>query len=293
VQAGASIIPRPSAAMHLGSFDAQTNHYDVIRELTAEELAQHTKFTPVVTEARSRLALFKMLNRNYVEWRRYLNRLLSPTFEEDVDVSEELNRLLLNYLTFAYSIQEHFTVSFRQRFKNNAAKLKHYAVFLEKLCKASWPFAFILDYRGYVQHVGLGITRNHRTVNDTSVKLEIVADAKMLLETRQWRRSGLKVACGEIDLVRVLKRFHIQMLQNYASFVANTFFPELKPASKFYGDLTKEVRQKNPTALMIFFAEEPQVTTDKTGKVSVNMRAIAVPNDVFNDLGIKVTNIAS
>jgi hypothetical protein len=39
---------------------------------------------------------------------------------------------------------------------------------------------------------------------------------------------------------------------------------------------------------MIFFAEEQQCTTEKTGKLSVNMRAIAVPNDVFNELGIKV-----
>lgn len=280
--------------MHLGSLDETTNTYDVIREMTAEEVAQHAKFTAVVTEARTRLALFRMLHRNYGDWRRYLDRLLSPTFKEDVDISDELNRLLLNYLTFAYSIQEHFAVSFRQRFKKNSPKLKRYAAFVEKLCKASWPFAFVLDFRGYVQHVGLGITRNNRTVDDTSVSIQIVADAKTLLsESKQWKRSRLKSTHGELDLVRILKAFHIQMLQNYASFVANTFFPELVPASKFYGDLTREVRQKKPTARMIFYLEKPQVATDKVGKVFINMKPVFVANDVFNELGIKVTNTSN
>src|SRR5207237_8448555 len=121
------------------------------------------------------------LDRKYADWKTYLNRLLSSTFKEDVDVSEELNRLLLNYLTFAYTIQEHFLVSFRQRFKKDTATLKKYSDFLDRLCKACWPFAFLLDYRGYVQHVGLGIGRNNRTANDTSVRIEVVANAKTLL----------------------------------------------------------------------------------------------------------------
>src|SRR5262249_29666869 len=131
--------------------------------------------------------------------------------------------------------------------------------------------------------------RNNRTVNDTSVRIEIAADAKTLLsESKHWKSSRLKAAQGELDLVRIIKEFHIQMLQSYASFVAHTFFPELVPASKFYGDLTKEVRQKNPTARMVFYPEKPQMTTDKVGKVSINLKPIFVPNDVLNELGIKV-----
>jgi hypothetical protein len=197
--------------MQLGSYNPATNHYDSIRELKPEEVEQHARFTPFLTEARDRLALFKMLNRNYLEWRRYLDRLLSAGFEEDVDVSEELNRLLLNYLTFAYAIQTHFLVSFCQRFRKDRAKLRQYSDFLDRLCTASWAFAFILDYRGYVQHVGLGITRNSRTASDSSVSIQVVADAKTLLsESRQWERSGLTIAAGEIDLIKIVREFHIR-----------------------------------------------------------------------------------
>ena len=92
--------------------------------------------------------------------------------------SEELNRLILNYLTLAYSIQEHFYVSFTQRFRKDLKKLEEYDDFIDRVSKASWAFAFILDYRGYVQHVGLAVTRNNRVASDTSVQIEVIAMQK-------------------------------------------------------------------------------------------------------------------
>lgn len=275
--------------MHLGSYNRATSHYDSLRDLTGVEMEQHATFTPFCAEARERLSLFRMLDRNYSEWRAYLDRLLSSTFKEDVDVSEELNRLLLNYLTFAYTIQQHFTVSFRQRFKKDQATLKKYSDFIDRLCKVCWPFAFLLDYRGYVQHVGLGIGRNNRTANDTSVRIEVIANAQTLLsDSRQWNRSGLTPEMGDLDLIAILKEFHVQMIQSFAVFVAKTFFPELHPASEFYALLTKEVQERDSNARMIFFSEKPEFIPGDRGKVSVNMNIILVPNDLFAEFGIKV-----
>src|SRR6266481_1888758 len=257
--------------MHLGSYNSAKRHYDSFRDLTRAEIEQHETLSLFVFEARERLSLFRMLDRNYSEWRTYLNQLLSTTFKEEIDVSEELNRLLLNYLTFAYTIQEHFTVSFRQRFKRHPATVRKYDAFINKLCKSCWPFAFLLDYRGYVQHVGLGISRCNRMTSDTSVSIEVVASAKTLLaDSRQWKRSGLTAQRGDIDLIAILKEFHIQMLQSYAVFVAKTFFPELSPASEFYARLTKEVQERDPNARMIFFSKKPESTRDDDGKVSIN-----------------------
>ena len=280
--------------MYLGSFNSATDHYDVIRELQPEESEQHTKLQAVVTEARNRLALFKMLDRNYADWRRYLDHLLSRTFKEDVEISEELNRLLLNYLTFAYSIQKHFYVSFRQRFKKQPAKYREYAEFLDRLCKDSWAFAFVLDYRGYVQHVDLGIFRTNRTVSESSIAIEIVANPKRLVSRslREWKRSRLTAECSEINLVAVLKQFHFEMVHRYAGFVATSFFPELQLASEFYGSLTKEAQRRHPAARMVFYSEKPQVTIGKGGKITQTTKEILVPNNVFEELGIKITKKA-
>jgi hypothetical protein len=187
-------LSRYGAAMQLGSFTAATNEYSWIRKLTRYEIDTDAGFKKLVTEARNRLALFRMLDRNYADWKKYLQRLLSPNFVENVDGIEELNRFLLNYLTFAYSIQEHFSVSYRQRFKKDPAKLREYVNFVDRLCKSSWEFAFVLDYRGYFQHVGLGVEFCSRTLNDTSITIKVVADAKTLLsDSRDWDRSNLTV----------------------------------------------------------------------------------------------------
>jgi hypothetical protein len=128
--------------------------------------------------------------------------------------------------------------------------------------------------------------------SDTSVHIEVIADAKALLsDKREWKRSRLAVEKGEIDLVAVLKEFHIQMLQSYGSFVAKTFFPELQPASEFFDKLTKEAHCRDPVARMIFFSEEPELKKDETGKTSGKFNMIMVPNDVFAELGIKVANL--
>ena len=274
--------------MRLGSFNNTANHYECLRALTPEELEKHLGFLPSLTEARDRLALFRMLDRNYDEWRNYLDRLLSATFKEEVDVSEELNRLLLNYLTFAYTIQEHFSVSLRQRFKKEPGKLAEYSGFIDRLCAASWAFAFILDYRGYVQHVDLGVDRNHRTADRKSVRVEVVAQAKTLLKGRRgWTRSRLTAEAGEIDLIEILKEFHHHMLTSYATFVVKFFFPELLPAAEFYSELTKEVHARDPIARMIFFTKEPESTTDESGKVSVSMSAIFAPNDLLKEFDVR------
>ena len=275
--------------MHLGSYNPAKKHYDTFRDLTPEEVEQHKAYLPCLCEARERLSLFRMLDRNYAEWKGYLNRLLSKDFREDVDVSEELNRLLLNYLTFAYTIQEHFAVSFRQRFKKQPQTLKKYTDFLDRLCQACWPFAFILDYRGYVQHVGLGVTSNNRTSSDTSVRIRVTANPKTLLaESRQWSRSQLSNKKRPLDLIAILKEFHVQMLQSYAVFVAKTFFPELQPADEFYTRLVNEVHARHPNARMLFFPRKPKVTPKEGGKQAIRFNVVMVPNDVFGELGIKV-----
>ncbi len=270
--------------MQLGSFSAATKEYALIRELTHEEIETDTRFKKLVTEARNRLALFRMLDRNYADWRKYLDRLLSPNFIEDVDGIEELNRFLLNYLTFAYSIQEHFCVSFRQRFKKHPAKLREYSDFVDKLCQASWPFAFVLDYRGYFQHVGLGVESCCRTSSDTSITIKIVADAKTLLsDSRDWKRSSLTVDRGEIDVVATLKEFHHHMMKSYAVFVTKTFFPVLQPASEFYRNLMVEVQAKHPRGRTVFFVREP--TTKIVGaKRVLDMSVIFPPVNVFDEV---------
>lgn len=274
--------------MKLGLHNQERSHLEIIRDLTPEELDIHDGHKKVVSEARNRLALFRMLETNYREFRAFVDQLLTASRPDQNNDGEELDRLLLNYLTFAYSIQQHFEVSFGKRFKKDTAANQRYDDFLNRLCTASWPFAFVLDYRGFVQHVGLGVGHFTRNRNLSSVTVRITADpARLTRDSRQWKRSGLKADADEIDLVEVLQEFHIQMLQSYGNFVATTFFPELVPASEFYAILTEEAKRRDPNARMVFFEREPEVTHHEGGKVSVNATAVFPPNSLFEELGIR------
>lgn len=273
--------------MKLGLHNQKRSHLEVIRDLTAEELETHKNHTKVVTEARNRLALFRMLERNYQDFRRFIDDLASLGHEDQGNDGEELDRLILNYLTFAYSIQQHFEVSFGRRFKRNQEEKDKYADFLDRLCDACWPFAFILDFRGYVQHVGLAVGNFKRNVSLSSVEVIVTADPERLTrESRQWQRSGLKEDSDTVDLVKTLHEFHIQMLQSYGNFVATTFFPELVPASEFYANLTEEAKRRDSGARMVFFTKEPDVTHEEGGKVKINAQLVFPPNSLFEELGI-------
>jgi hypothetical protein len=110
----------------------------------------------------------------------------------------------------------------------------------------------------------------------------------LLAESRQWNRSQLSVKKRPLDLVAILKEFHVQMLQSYAIFVAKTFFPELQPADEFYARLVDEVHKRHPNARMLFFSRKPKMVSKGGGKQAVKFNFIMAPNDVFGELGIKV-----
>jgi hypothetical protein len=259
-----------------------------VRDLTADEIEQHRQFTPIFAEARNRLKLFRILHRNYSEWRSYIDQLLNPQFREDSDAMEQLDRLLLNYLTCFYTIREHFKVSFIQRFRNDSAKQEEYEIFFDRLCTSSWAFAFFSDFRGYVQHVGLGIGRYHRNLGLSSVQVSVTHNAADLLEqTRSWNLCRLTADRGEIDLIKELQEFHIRMLNDYAAFVARTFFPDALPAAQFYGNLTKEVKNVNQSFTMGFIQEMKNPTLEGDS-LKLELHFEGVPNDVLLELGIKV-----
>jgi hypothetical protein len=235
----------------------------IVRDLTEVEISAHIKYTLIVGEARERFKLFKILQKNHSEWRQYLNSLLNPQPGDHDEETLELERLLLNYLTCAYTIKEHFEVSFVQRFRKDPVKQKEHQKFINMLCTKCWPFGFFLDFRGHVQHRGLGIGGYERRRSSKSVAISVSHDAgELIKESRGWKNSRLSGSEGKLDLITLLQEFHVQMLQSYAKFVSQSFFPELNAAAEFYKRLTQEVEQKKPGSRMLFASDEPKTSGD-------------------------------
>jgi hypothetical protein len=246
------------------------------RDLSAEELKQHALFKPVVAEARRRLALFRVLEANYQDWADYLKILLHPNPVDDEAAALQLNRLLLNYLTCAYHIRQHFEASFQQRFRTDISEQKKDKMLLDSLCQTSWPFSFFLDFRNYLQHQGLGLGFFNRKITPTSLSLEITLNSVELLNTtKDWPRVKLVPAKGIIELTGLLREFHAQMMQSYSGIVIKTLFADLIPAADFYKKLAAEVRQKDANLTMSL-------------RDTPDAKPVPAPNDLFAELGLAV-----
>src|SRR5688572_23039949 len=79
----------------LAGYIGQLNNFTVFRDLTEDELKNHQSFASVVGEARNRLKLFRILDRNYQEWTNYLSSLLTTNRGDHDDEMLHLDRLLL------------------------------------------------------------------------------------------------------------------------------------------------------------------------------------------------------
>jgi hypothetical protein len=270
-------------------YNATRQHFHCVRDLNKEEIANYEKYTPIIAEAGNRFKLFRILGHNFNEWIAYINSLLNSQSRSDENDWLQLDRLLLNYLTCAYTIQEHFKVSFRRRFRKKPTKLKEYRDFVDRLCQASWAFAFFLDFRGYIQHCELGIGQFHRHVSLTSVELNITHEAtELLADSKEWRRCKLTAKKGKLDLVELLNEFHHHMQHSYGKYVAKTFFPDLFPAAQFYDNLANEVLKIGPGFRMFFIDAEPQIRFGE-GKQEMSLELKLVPNNLFVELGIAIS----
>jgi len=273
----------------LVAYNLARQHITCVRDLQGTEDSSHSRYTPIVAEACNRLSLFRILHRNFLEWRSFVDDLLNTKTKEVDDTLDELNRLLLNYLTCSYTIREHFEVSFQHRYRNEPIKRDEYDKFVESLSMSCWSFAFFLDFRGYVQHRGFGVGHYSRRVDQTEVHVKIdIESADLLSESRNWKHSNLSVSHGTIDLITHLQEFHLCLLQQYAAYVARTFFPELRDAAEFYARLTAEAKRKDPFARMVFLEGTPQVIREESN-INTTLNFVYVPNSLFEELGIKVS----
>ncbi len=271
----------------LAYWDARSSRCDSVRPLTEEELSQHAHLTEVVVEAKVRLKLFHLLSRNYEQWRAHLKAMLHPGPRDSSEDSQELDRLMFNFLAVAYGIGEHFRVSYRRRYRRDAIRLKEYDDLIASMCKKSWAFAFFLDYRNFAQHCGLPIGNFQRNEDAKSVSIAVTQDsADLLKEFKDWRYCRLTASHGTLDLIEMAEEYYRYLLGHYAPFIAMAFFPELLPAHQFYGRLTNEVTAKVPGARMIFIASKEE--WKERAHEKMKMTVVYPLNDVFGELGIRV-----
>lgn len=144
------------------------------------------------------------------------------------------------------------------------------------------------DFRNYAQHCELPIGGFNVLHSREGIKFKITHDAaKLVTDYRGWRHSGLSETHGTLDLIELLDQYYRCLISDYAGFVAQTFFPNLKTAAIFYALLTQEAVQDQSDCKMVFAFPPESQTGDPTKQV-ISLEMIFVPNDLYSELGITV-----
>jgi hypothetical protein len=264
------------------------NQWIIIRDLTEAEIANHDKHVPLIQKAQNRLELFTILQMNYREWRKYLDSLLSPHPSEERQERLELNRLLMNYMASAYATVEHFKKLLPRLFPE---KRKSHETFLATM-NDCFAVAFFRDFRDYVQHRGLAVGEYKKKISRTSVGFSIFHNAAELLkeDKRQnsWGNSKLSSDRGDLDVVELLREYHVRMIQDYGKFVTGALFPELVSASEFYENLSKEAPRVTPGSKMVFMNDRVE-RIDENKNIHVSFTVELVPNNLFQELGVSLS----
>lgn len=272
--------------MQLAAWKASPTEYHPVRDLSEEELASHERFREPFCDAENRFMLFRILELNYQEWISCIRSLLSVGGSQKINSRLKLNQLLLNYLTISYSITQHFERSYKQKFRRQKKMMERYDAFFRRVQNSCWAFCFFQDFRNYVQHCELPIGAFSRHESHHKVEVSVTHEASLLLrDYKEWRKCALTTAHGTLDLIDLLQHYHVRMTQDYATFVAKSFYPLLTEAQQFYSRLTVEAQKAHPGYRMVFGELTSKEKEDGTN--AVNISCLEVPNDVYAELGIK------
>jgi hypothetical protein len=255
-----------------------------LRALTEEEHRLYTDFLAVAVKARNRFRMFKLLELNYRAWDSLIKALLRPeTLHEDEML--ELDRMLLNFLTSARALLDHFTQYYVQAHRGTAEENK-FRDYLETLTTKKWAFAFFQDFRNFIQHCGLGVCNYSKHVGHRSVELKVEADAVWLLQHyNRWTCSNLQASHGKLDLITLVQEYYFVLIHSVGPFLARAFFPKLVDAHNFFATMGKEVGDAAPGHGAVLLSEFKPLTTDGE---RLNVQMTQIVTDVFGDVGIKV-----
>lgn len=254
-----------------------------IRELSDEETQELEHHKSLWIAAKNRFVLFKILNRNYSVWVNYIHSLLTSGDNLNDDQKAELDRLLMNFLSSAKALIDHFKQHWVQKHRDSERE-KEFLDFTNRLCAEEWAFGFFQDLRNFTQHCGLPVGNYQRSCSDTSVELIIGCDSAWLCENYDgWKKSNLDSDDGFLNYVSLTRAYWARLNQDLGRFLSREFAPPLIDTHNFFANLQKEslaIKSDSKYGLITGY--------DVHGENQFTYHWSSPPIDLFGDLGITV-----
>ncbi len=251
-----------------------------VRELTASEADECTAMISDYMGVREKYSLLHVLEFNYGRLQAFVTSL--KTFGAHRQVIEA-NSHFMNYLSAGYAAREHLKTAIGTDFGNDSDAAKKFRALLRAMEEQFFDYAFLQDFRNFVQHCGFPIGRVRLKIEKGETQLAIFYPKDVLLKKySNWSKCNLsKRPEKEFDLLRIVTRAHFFALNEISTAIYATYGQNLPKLDLYFRGLQSQAKTIHPSAQAKLVLSHPSLLA---GGI---LEAQDVPLDVYGELGLR------
>lgn len=262
------------------------------KKISRQELEKFRELNGYLREFERSQSLLPLIKSNANELENFVEQIENKNHEiphpriKSIEVTDEANRLLLNFLTSCRSYIEHNDTRLKRRYGRESKQVKKFTYAKDSVEEGNFAYAFCCKLRNYVQHCGMAIdvqsnfSRSKGLSGPVDIhKMKIEFDPEKLLDNyNEWGdvKKDLKKEKGNLSVKGFAKEAFnaIRYIDSYTYLAEH---PNLLEAGNWILDLIEEAFDEG---------ENPQVgTLKKKGKI-LNASFTIPALDVLQTIGV-------
>lgn len=268
-------------ALYKDEADSQVNLHR-IRDLTPGEFAEHDAKLEEFIRLRRRFSLLHVAEQNFAALAGFLAQVSAAANLNGNKALAEANRHFMNYFSSAYALRQHLNTSLIRDFGRNSGQVIKFQKFLSMLEEKSFDYAFVQDFRNFVQHCGFPVGEMRRTENHQGRALSVkYSKAALLSDYNEWGKSKLAERPeGEFDLMVIVQKHHALVVREFSVVIQAEYGQNLDAIEAYFVGLHEEAKKIAPNAVAKIVDELP----DNPYSGTVTFRDI--PRNPLAELGL-------
>ena len=234
-----------------------------------------------------RFSLLHILEQNFSALNLFLRRLCEDSSFNSYKAHSEANRHLMNYLSSGYALREHLEKAVKRDFGRKSKELFRFEGFIEYLERTSFEYAFLQDFRDYVQHCGFPVGEMQLTSDKHGKILTLTYSKTALLtdyKTRgkdAWSKSNLPNRHEtEFDLIALVKKHHLVAMAEFSIIIQDFYVENLNRIEEILSGYDAEAKNIEPNAIAKIAMSVPP--NPSNGRITFR----DIPRNPFDLLGI-------
>ncbi len=260
----------------------KSSNVHLIRELPTPEFAEFERCWKEFQRLRERYSLLHILDKNFMQLDSFAKSLEGGKPINAGGILTELNNHFMNYLSTAYALRQHLEASIKRDFGRDSVHPAKFQQFIELLETASFEYAFLQDFRNFVQHCGFPVGSARLMYQQSGRVLTVTYSKASLLESyKGWKKCNLQNRPEtELDLLAVVGRAHCVTRQEFSGLIYAVYGTNLNRIDSCFVGFHKEAADVNPNSVAKIILS---MSGDSSGG---QLQLQDIPRNAFKELGL-------